>query len=168
MAQRTAITGGSSWLDSLVLVPGLHYQQAADELARSPASWPCHAVETDADGTVVRLAVHNAATAQYLGRIARPDEVVTVDVGMLPQRAGRGFTRQNTGGRSAVWATEGTTDLGWVSHLLYLVSPVLTVVALILMVLLRDCEYSLVPRPCDGPGTGYARRAPLWQQLTTH
>ncbi|KAK2022116.1 hypothetical protein LX32DRAFT_657950, partial [Colletotrichum zoysiae] len=30
IANRTALTGTSSWFDALVLAPGLHYQQAAD------------------------------------------------------------------------------------------------------------------------------------------
>ncbi|GKT96349.1 hypothetical protein Ct61P_14199 [Colletotrichum tofieldiae] len=33
IANRTALTGTSSWLDALVLAPGLHYQQAADGVA---------------------------------------------------------------------------------------------------------------------------------------
>ena len=139
-ARRTAITGGSSWLDSLVLVPGLHYQQAADELARGPgARGLCQAVETEPDGTLARRPVRNAATAQFLAHVARPDEVVTVDVGMLPQRARRGFTGQKSSRRATVWTTNATPDLGWLSHLLYLVSPVLTVAALTLMILLNDC-----------------------------
>ncbi|OHE99807.1 hypothetical protein CORC01_04943 [Colletotrichum orchidophilum] len=33
IANRTALTGTSSWFDALVLAPGLHYQQAADAVA---------------------------------------------------------------------------------------------------------------------------------------
>ncbi|KZL87881.1 hypothetical protein CI238_08714 [Colletotrichum incanum] len=33
IANRTALTGTSSWFDALVLAPGLHYQQAADGVA---------------------------------------------------------------------------------------------------------------------------------------
>ncbi|KAJ3938519.1 uncharacterized protein N0V96_011246 [Colletotrichum fioriniae] len=33
IANRTALTGTSSWFDALVLAPGLHYQQAADSIA---------------------------------------------------------------------------------------------------------------------------------------
>ncbi|KXH42285.1 hypothetical protein CSAL01_11561, partial [Colletotrichum salicis] len=35
IANRTALTGTSSWFDALVLAPGLHYQQAADSVAGS-------------------------------------------------------------------------------------------------------------------------------------
>ncbi|WDK18079.1 hypothetical protein CGRA01v4_09364 [Colletotrichum graminicola] len=35
IANRTALTGTSSWFDALVLAPGLHYQQAADGVAGS-------------------------------------------------------------------------------------------------------------------------------------
>ncbi|KAJ0336075.1 hypothetical protein COL922a_008405 [Colletotrichum nupharicola] len=38
IAHRTALTGTSSWWDSLVLAPGIHYQQAADGVAGSDAS----------------------------------------------------------------------------------------------------------------------------------
>jgi hypothetical protein len=144
VAQRTAITGGSSWLDSFVLAPGLHYQQAADELARwGPSSVNSFsALETEPDGRVVRHRVSNAAMVQFLRRVAHPDQIVTVDVGMLPPRRtrsfGRGKGRQSIDPREPGWSD---ADLGWLSHLLYLASPVLTVAALVLMILLQDCTF---------------------------
>jgi hypothetical protein len=75
IAQRTAIAGGSSWLDSIVLVPGLHYNQAADQLAGGPGSAPSSllsAVETLRDGQSLTFPVRNAATANYIRRIPRP------------------------------------------------------------------------------------------------
>ncbi|KAF1729534.1 hypothetical protein CRV24_010071 [Beauveria bassiana] len=38
IARRTAVVGGASWLDALVLAPGLHYQQAADALLEQAAT----------------------------------------------------------------------------------------------------------------------------------
>jgi len=140
IAQRTAIAGGSSWLDSLLLAPGLHYQQAADELARGTGEQGVTAVETDPDGRVVTHTINNAATAAYIRRVAKPGELITLDVGMLPQTVKRGFRRQTLGQHATVWTQEETPDLGWLSHMLYLISPVLTVFALVLMVLLQDCK----------------------------
>lgn len=191
IAQRTAITGGSSWLDSLLLAPGLHYQQAAEDLLKG--SGGSHAALSDAsDGgeavveeggsggrRVVRI--KNTATAAYIRRIAttRPGETVTLDVGAVPRSRGSWacdlgwgglvsrkkvkvkMRRSDSGMHAFVWAEEEDRenekdggsgkeddreeedmdlDLGWVSHLLYLASPGLTVIAAVLVVLLRDCE----------------------------
>ncbi|KAM7205317.1 hypothetical protein V8F33_001148 [Rhypophila sp. PSN 637] len=93
IAQRTAITGGSSWLDSLLLAPGLHYQQAVEELASrgststtggvgSSNDEDYHVEECDHTGTPVRrFRIRNTATKMYIRRIARPGETVTLDVG---------------------------------------------------------------------------------------
>ncbi|KAL2874634.1 hypothetical protein SGCOL_010195 [Colletotrichum sp. CLE4] len=48
IANRTALTGTSSWFDALVLAPGLHYQQAADSVAGS--SGPVTAQTSAASG----------------------------------------------------------------------------------------------------------------------
>ena len=149
-AQRTAIAGGSSWLDAIVLVPGLHYNQAADQLAShsSPAapSSLLSAVETLQDGQSFTIPVRNAATANYIRRVARPGETVTLDVGCLPNARPRfRLTRSRSGRHATVYAEGGgeAVGLGWVSHVLYLASPVLTVVAFVFMLLLRDCEICL-------------------------
>lgn len=143
IAQRTAITGTSSWLDSLLLAPGLHYQQAADALVGGPtsASGLISAVETLRDGQSVTFAVRNAATANYIRRISRPGQTVTLDVGCLPNmRARYRLKRSASGMHATVWQEDEMPDLGWLSHVLYLASPVLTVVAFVFMLLLRDCE----------------------------
>ncbi|TPX10593.1 uncharacterized protein E0L32_008479 [Thyridium curvatum] len=141
VAKRTAIAGGSSWLDSLLLAPGLHYQQAADTISGGggpSGSGAITAIETDKDGRRVTHAVNNAATIEYIRSISRPGEMVTIDVGMLPRAARRGFRRQTIGQRATVWTETKAPDLGWLSELLYLLSPLLTIVALVLMVLLQD------------------------------
>ncbi|KAL8387130.1 hypothetical protein RB595_010135 [Gaeumannomyces hyphopodioides] len=166
--QRTALTGGSSWLDSLILVPGLHYQQAADELARRtglPPSLP--AVELRPDGSRAPFAVNNAAVSQFCQRVAKDAELVTLDVGPLPPVGKRGdaTTSRRRGGPGLVAAAgkhrklvrgdggleaaehEGddddpdelvVPDFGWLSHLLYLMGPLLTLGAIALLVLIHD------------------------------
>lgn len=148
IARRTVIAGGSSWLDSLLLAPGLHYQQAADALVQQGVSGPgsvlgaAHAVETLQNGMAMTFEIKNAATRQYLERIARPGQVVTLDVGALPYSGIRyRMIRSGSGFHATIWAEDKMPDLGWISHVLYLISPVLTILALVIMILLQDCEY---------------------------
>ncbi|CAJ2503706.1 Uu.00g111000.m01.CDS01 [Anthostomella pinea] len=181
IAQRTRIVGGSSWLDALLLAPGLHYQQAADALVGGgggggsmrggagggdPVS-SYSAVELVVGGSggegeggkTTTYNITNAAMLQYLRRVSRAGERVVVDVGMLPKRDGfyswrswgmggpgsmgsgsRSRRRRSSGGgrqRATIWQDEGA-DLGWLSHVLYLASPVLTVAAVVFMILLRE------------------------------
>jgi hypothetical protein len=150
--ERTKIAGGSSWLDSLLLAPGIHYSQAADELAGGGGAGPVgliNAVETLQDGQSLTFAVRNTATANYIRRIARPGQTVTLDVGCLPNvRARIRLRRSGTGSHATVWSEDEMPDLGWLSHVLYLMSPVLTLVAFAFMLLLRDCAKSLTPFMC--------------------
>ncbi|KAK0733823.1 hypothetical protein B0T26DRAFT_620202, partial [Lasiosphaeria miniovina] len=149
VAQRTVISGGASWLDSLILVPGLHYQQAADELGR----WPFDAAFIDAvedggdddsnsnsdGGHPITFRINNAATAVYIQKIARPGQTVTLDVGCLPMGRTRFWLRRSQSGMHAdLGIRTDLPDLGWVSHLLYLCSPLLTIAALVLVILLQD------------------------------
>lgn len=139
IAQRTAIAGGSSWLDSIVLVPGLHYNQAADQLTRDTPAGLLSAVETLQNGQSVTFPVRNAATANYIRRIARPGQTVTLDVGCLPNARSRFRLKRSSSGKHAtLYADDDMPDLGWVSHALYLASPVLTLVAFAFMLVLRD------------------------------
>ncbi len=140
VAQRTALTGGSSWLDALLLAPGLHYEQAADALARGSGAADVKATETERNGNVITYSINNQATVNYLQRVARPGQVVTLDVGQIPPRYRR--KRQGLSQRATVWAEDDTPDLGWLSHALYLISPVLTCVAFVFVILLRDCKAS--------------------------
>ncbi|TLD21866.1 hypothetical protein PspLS_08185, partial [Pyricularia sp. CBS 133598] len=165
VAQRTAIKGGSSWLDSLLLVPGLHYQQAADEVARSGGggwSWGWDyggggvGVATAANTGVVSSAgegfvgmVNNSAMMMYLNKVVHQaresgggDGVVFLDVGALGKRK-----RRKDGGRGkgkgGVEEGDGDDnghglDLGWLSHWLYLMSPILTITALVMLILVED------------------------------
>ncbi|KAK3495562.1 hypothetical protein B0T13DRAFT_512500 [Neurospora crassa] len=157
VAQRTAITGGSSWLDSLLLAPGLHYQQAADELAKWSASSATAVVDagsgteprpsiTRGDGSEeskslapATFRINNAATLLYLQKIARPGQTVTLDVGTIPAiRQRLRIRRSESGFHATIWAEDDLPDLGWLSHVLYLISPVLTITAIVLVILFQD------------------------------
>ncbi|RYP11309.1 hypothetical protein DL764_000127 [Monosporascus ibericus] len=141
IAQRTAIVGGSSWLDSLILAPGLHYQQAADALADSlMASYDT--VEVYEGKTLLRYSVTNPATIRYLQRLASSGQRVVVNVGVVPHRS-RFFSscrgqRRGVRQRDTIWADDGDVDLGCLSHVLYLAAPVFTVVAFLFMILLQE------------------------------
>jgi hypothetical protein len=137
IAQRTAITGGASWFDSLVLAPGLHYQQAADELARGSGRPALDALETEENGRVQTHQINNAATIRYLQKVAQPGRVVTLDVGDIPSRF-RSRKRLSSRQHAAVLGAEEVPDLGWLSHLLYVASPCLTLLAIVLEILLED------------------------------
>ncbi|KAI1494557.1 hypothetical protein F5X96DRAFT_665647 [Biscogniauxia mediterranea] len=165
IAQRTRIVGGSSWLDALLLAPGLHYQQAADAISgdggsSSSSSGVYNAVELTA-GKMSTYNIVNTATLRYLERVGGlpGGQRIIVDVGMIPTRrggylsrvkgskSGGGGDRGGGGGRSrrSVDVGDGRratiysdAELGWLSHVLYLASPVLTVLAFVFMILLRE------------------------------
>ncbi|ROW10227.1 hypothetical protein VMCG_01968 [Cytospora schulzeri] len=83
VAQRTALRGGSSWFDFLLLVPGLHYQQAANELHHGETA-VLPAIEVGRDGTPVSHSIVNRAVVSYVLRSAREGRTVVLDVGELP------------------------------------------------------------------------------------
>lgn len=150
LAQRTALHGGSSWLDSLLLVPGLHYQQAADELARGEGAHVLTAVEVGRDGVPTSHRIVNQAVVNYLLRTAKEGRTVVLDVGEVPVRprswgSGRGTGQRailygGAGGRGGRKKTDEDGGLSGAANLLYLASPVLTCMAIALVVLLQDCE----------------------------
>ncbi|KAI0012079.1 hypothetical protein F4779DRAFT_126052 [Xylariaceae sp. FL0662B] len=134
IAQRTRLVGGSSWLDALLLAPGLHYQQAADAL---DGKLDYSAVELY-EGKTSTYNITNTATLRYLKHVGEAGPKVIVDVGRTPDRnyfSRGGGKRQSQ--RGTIWQDQGA-DLGWYSHVLYLASPVLTVAAFVFMILLRE------------------------------
>ncbi|KAH8762089.1 hypothetical protein F5883DRAFT_605928 [Diaporthe sp. PMI_573] len=147
IAQRTSLRGGSSWFDSLLLAPGLHYQQAADEVAHGDAK-TLVAVEIQPDGKPASHQIVNHAVVNYVLRTAKEGETVVLDVGEIPvkSRSWRAGRAARGGQRSSVyaggWGRRGggvaLPDLGWTAHLLYLASPLLTCVAIVLIVLVGD------------------------------
>ncbi|TFK48237.1 hypothetical protein OE88DRAFT_1664707 [Heliocybe sulcata] len=74
IAQRTAMTGSSSFLDILFLAPGIHCQQQASEVNRG--EYPTTGAMTT--GYVFR--VENQATVNFLQRVGKPGYLVTVKV----------------------------------------------------------------------------------------
>lgn len=169
IAQRTALRGGSSWLDALLLVPGLHYQQAADELSRGEGAPVLTAVEIDSSSSEsanndkpIAHRIVNQAVVNYVLRTAQEGRTVVLDVGEVPVRSrswalggmGRGQRAMlYAGGRSKGGRSE-SEELSWLAQLLYLASPVLTGVAIAFIVLLKDCEFCfLVPPPLPHSGS---------------
>ncbi|KXJ93831.1 hypothetical protein Micbo1qcDRAFT_193179 [Microdochium bolleyi] len=139
VSQRTAIAGGSSWLDALLLAPGLHYQQAADSLSDGSPSFFSAAEFLPSKTTL--YSITNTATIRYLQRVALTGQDVVINVGPeLPKRLGHGLgrrRRQHLGPGSHA-SHDLHSQVGWFSHVLYLLSPVLTAVSFILMALLAD------------------------------
>ena len=166
VAQRTAIKGGSSWLDSLVLAPGLHYQQAAESLGAEGVFLPAAggpspaanrmvgtraAQESDSglddgrmramepgggNGRETSHLVNNTAMASFIGNLCRDKDVgslLTLNVGMKPKK---GEKRRQPG----KLLKEVEEDIDWLSHLLYLGTPILTAIAIVFMILLEDCK----------------------------
>lgn len=74
IALRTVLTGSSSWIDALLLCPGLHRQHKAESL--SNGEYPACAAMTT--GYVFR--VENPATVHFLQRIGRTGQLTTVFV----------------------------------------------------------------------------------------
>lgn len=186
IAHRTALTGTSSWWDSLVLAPGLHYQQAADGVAGSDGSGisaetsrafdggnansssgkGVFGTEALPGGGFKNVRVTNPGMLLFLSRLGvqdqrarekelrmrrkaagaggaeafgagagKEDKVIVVDIGTM----GTGRRRRRKG--SAFEEGDGEWEFEKGSHLLYLASPLLTVGAVTVMVLLGDCEF---------------------------
>jgi hypothetical protein len=92
---------------------------------------------------MAKYPIINPATIRYLQRVGEMGEVVTVDVGRIPERdyfrRRRRAQRHGRGLRSIIWR-DCDAELGWYSHVLYLMSPVLTVVSIVFLVLLQECK----------------------------
>ncbi|KAK0184782.1 hypothetical protein F5146DRAFT_221334 [Armillaria mellea] len=131
VAVRTALTGTASWIDILVLAPGMHQQQSADEVNRS--EFPQTGSLTK--GYVFR--VENPATVSYLQRIGRTGYLVTAEVKRKPRTRstleipffkGVDLTPQN----------QPFYIAGVPVALLYLLCPMLTIAVFALVGSIRD------------------------------
>ncbi|KAI0172535.1 hypothetical protein GGR52DRAFT_545032 [Hypoxylon sp. FL1284] len=89
------------------------------------------------EGKTSTYNVTNTATQHYLKRVAMGDQIVIVDVGMLPGRYAWPRRQGGSGQRATIWRDQGA-DLGWLSHILYLASPILTILAFVFMILLQE------------------------------
>ncbi|KAF5005668.1 hypothetical protein FDECE_7902 [Fusarium decemcellulare] len=146
ISRRTALVGGASWVDALVLAPGLHYQQACDDIEREApmnlVALPIAAL----DG--MRYAVKNAVTASYLTNLCRdgPEGITTLDVGLetpskLLKSLRKFFKRRRVVDEEDDDDHEdwnSLPDLDWFSHLLYISTPILTVSSFTFMILFED------------------------------
>lgn len=134
IAKHTSLTGTSTWLDILVLAPGLHYQQQADTvdggstISIDPKAFNTHSGR-DRDIT-------NQATIRYLQRIGNKTKPTILDIG--PE------SRQDRKETDSILASTGrkykrvsplSTKL---SSTLYACGPLMTITATILMILAHD------------------------------
>ncbi|KAF7547499.1 hypothetical protein G7Z17_g7702 [Cylindrodendrum hubeiense] len=151
VAHRTALTGGSSWLDALVLAPGLHYQQACDYLDREAPTGlialPVASAAPVLDGRAeMRYGIKNAVTVNYLMSLCRKDKrgLVTIDVGSVAGwEVGKRLRRLVRRRRKIVdeedeYLDLSPPDLDWISHFMYLTTPGLTVASITFMILFED------------------------------
>ncbi|MCJ1456376.1 hypothetical protein MMC28_006737 [Mycoblastus sanguinarius] len=123
IAQHTALNGTSSFLDSLILCPGIHRQQHATEVNKGEL--PATAALTS--GYVFRI--ENQATVFYLQRMGRPGHLVTLKIEEPPET-------------EAITAKSWVLQLFWtvmkLSFLLYIVPILLSLLALLIMFLMDD------------------------------
>ncbi|SPJ79634.1 uncharacterized protein FTOL_08025 [Fusarium torulosum] len=149
ISRRTALTGGSSWIDALVLAPGLHYQQACDDLERE-APVGLIALSTQALGET-QYAVKNAMTANYLKSLCTDgaEEIVTLNVGLdtpwdvikilgkvIEKRKVTDEEGEDDDADHDDWAS--LSDVDWLSHLFYLGSPLITSSSITFMIIFED------------------------------
>lgn len=131
IAKRTALTGTSSWVDVLLLAPGLHYQQKAESLGPPGVGGEQPEITNLNTGSVSR--VTNSATVQYLRRVGDKNKPVVLDVGESRGAASRSV---GLGARGRVFKYEGRFFR--LSTILYFGGPVMTIVSIILMILSKD------------------------------
>ena len=120
IAKRTALNGSSSFLDPLVLCPGIHRQQHATEL--NGGELPPTAALTS--GYVFR--VENQATVFYLQKMGVPGHLVTLRV------------EEVSNVKRRMTDLEDIRKALTLSFLLYITPVFLTITALVLVILLED------------------------------
>ncbi|KAK0219458.1 hypothetical protein EDD85DRAFT_348060 [Armillaria nabsnona] len=128
VAVRTALMGTASWLDILVLAPGMHQQQSADEVNRS--EFPQTGSLTN--GYVFRI--ENPATVSYLQRIGRTGYLVTALV--EPKQHYKDAKNPYFDPSPPQYHTFYTAGVS--VALLYLLCPILTVIVFALVGSIRD------------------------------
>lgn len=130
IANRTAITGTSTWLDMLVLAPGLHNQQRADTLSDlpNPLSQPLLTTSTHRPITLT-----NTATIRYLARLGAGTRPITLRVG-----SPRTQSLRTTVSTASLRRVRQSPRPSLVAPLLYVIALCLTVGAMAIMVLTRD------------------------------
>ncbi|KAG7443752.1 uncharacterized protein BT62DRAFT_313085 [Guyanagaster necrorhizus] len=131
VALRTALTGTASYLDVLVLAPGIHQQQSAVKI--NDGELPGAASMTN--GYIFR--VENPAIVHYLWHIGRIGQLVTAHVSPKPPRRLNPFTNRFF----RIDLSPHITPVfvaGIRATLLYLTCPILTIVVSALLGAIRD------------------------------
>ncbi|KAG7443749.1 uncharacterized protein BT62DRAFT_934701 [Guyanagaster necrorhizus] len=124
VAIRTSVTGTASVLDVFLLAPGMHRQQAVDDI--NHGEFPTTGAMTT--GYVFR--VENPATVSYLQNIGRTGHLVTARVSPNPSR-NESLSRINRRLQSFFAA-------GVPATLFYVLGPLLTLVVVALMGAIQD------------------------------
>ncbi|KAK0184784.1 hypothetical protein F5146DRAFT_1144911 [Armillaria mellea] len=131
VAVRTALIGTASWLDILVLSPGMHQQQSADEVNRG--EFPQTGSLTS--GYVFR--VENAATVSYLQRIGHTGHLVTAQV--VPKWVFRNTSKIPYFKSIDLYRQFQSFYIsGYSAALLYFLCPVLTIIVFALVGSIKD------------------------------
>jgi hypothetical protein len=126
------LTGTSTWLDILLLAPGIPYQQKADTLDNPNVGRPQPDVTNLNNGSVSK--VTNTATIHYLQRIGDKNKPVVLDVGGSYAGTSRPV---GLGPRGRIFQPK-VPAMFKLSTILYLAGPMLTIVSIILMILTQD------------------------------
>ncbi|PBK59877.1 hypothetical protein ARMSODRAFT_991032 [Armillaria solidipes] len=132
VAVRTALTGTSSYLDALVLAPGMHQQQSAVNVNDG---------ELPLAGSIITeyvFRVENPATVNYLRHISRTGKLVTAWVSSKPSRHCNSFTNPFSDVETPLH-NYPLFVAGVRAALLYLLCPLLIIIVLILLGTIRDC-----------------------------
>lgn len=131
VAVRTALTGTASWLDVLVLAPGMHQQQSADEVNRG--EFP----QTGSLTSGYAFRVENPATVSYLQRIGRTGYLVTAQV--EPKPVFRNPSKIPYFKNTYLYPQNHSFYIaGYSVALLYLSCPILTIVVFSIVGSIRD------------------------------
>ena len=109
IAERTALMGTSSWVDILVVAPGIHLHQKSADLANAGGELPPTAALTT--GYVFR--VENQAMVGWLQSVGKPGNLVEV------------FVDENKG--FSIFAS------GPLATVTYLLAPIFTIAAVIFL-----------------------------------
>jgi hypothetical protein len=122
--QRTALTGTSALLDTLVLCPGIHRQQSAPEL--NCGEYPACGAMTS--GYVFR--VENSATVLYLQKVGLTGQLTTLGV----EPSNESHSRLHSA-LSVFFTFQNAT---FISSIAYLTAVSMTVVAFVLLALSQN------------------------------
>ena len=122
--KRTALTGTGSYLDTLIICPGLHRQQAAPDL--NSGEYP--AVGALTSGYVFR--VENPATVVYLQKVGRTAQLTNLKVSKLDNKA--------AGWRSIANKFLASQNATIIAGAAYILATLLTITSFILLGLAAD------------------------------